>query len=482
MNESADAKLLYTADVLVVGGGFPGICAALASARLGAKTALVERNAILGGQAAEIDTWGLDGFLDIDGKLLIDGIPWEILQKTLKEGQSDPLYSSIDLDLLAREGIPAALHKVDLDLYIPYSYPGPNTLGAFNDQYVNPNAYRYVALTLLKEADVQVLYQMPVIAAIMKENTVSGVIIQGENGQKYRVDAKRIVDTTQSASVCTCAGSVFQFSQGYMGTLVRVAGVEILKTIDYIRNHDEDWFLRPMAGKKADADEMEKLVRGGHPLFIHGFMSLLDQAIKDNSEYALLRRSNGAQVWFFYERDNIGVYPTFGDNFESVNVADPLNYSNAITAARRQQWIMHRFFREYVPGFEHAHLMDVNANISKAISISHEPSGFTDYDISVKDLTSESDRKDIITIVRGHPNCGQNEHGWGVPMASLIVKTLDNVLVTGKPASRMIHYIGTCAKVGEAAGVTAAVSALDGTPLRYTDPVKIRSLIKNGIK
>ena len=57
------------------------------------------------------------------------------------------------------------------------------------------------------------------------------------------------------------------------------------------------------------------------------------------------------------------------------------------------------------------------------------------------------------------------------------MKGFDNLLVTGKPASRMIHYIATCAKVGEAAGAAAAVSALENTPLRETDPAKIREKI-----
>lgn len=499
-----EAKILADVDVLVVGGGFPGICAALASARAGAKTLLVERNAVLGGQAAEIDTWGLDGFLDIDGKLLIGGIPWEILQKTVAEGQSDPLFTRIDYGLMEREGINAALKKADLEAYIPYSRPDSWMMNAFNDQYVNPNAYRYVSLKLLDEAGVQILYQMPVIDAILEKNAFKGVVVQGENGLKYTILAKRIVDTSQSATVSACAGNPYPHTKGYMGTLVRVGGIDIMRTLDFveaqIQSEDPDvlaaedtamrealaegrcppepnWFLRPMVGKRANVEEMRAMVREGNPLFLHGFMKTLEKAMQDNPEYARIKRSNGEHVWLFYERDGMGVYPTFGDGFESVDVGDPLNYSEAINAARRLQWIYHRFFREYVPGFENAHLMDVYANISKALRMDKAPCPFTEHVLQEEDFSGRSQRDDILTYVRGHPHTGLNEKGWGIPLASLIVRGYENLLVTGKPASRMIHYIATCAKVGEAAGAAAAVSALEGTALRDTDPNKIRKNI-----
>ena len=299
MKRNDSPERLASVDVLVVGGGFPGICAALASARAGARTMLVERNAVLGGQAAEIDTWGLDGFLDIDGKLLITGIPWEILNRTLAEGQSDPLFTRIDYDLMAREGIPTALHKADLDPYIPYSRPD-SWMNAFNDQYVNPNAYRYVSLKLLEEAGVEVLYQMPVVDALLDGTAVRGVVVQGENGAKYVIEAKRIVDTSQSASVCTFAGRPFPHSNAYMGTLVRVGGVDVQRLLQFIRENDEDWFLRPMIGKKADPDEMEQLVRGGNPLFIHGFMKTLERAIADNPEYHTICNSKRSLKAIFY--------------------------------------------------------------------------------------------------------------------------------------------------------------------------------------
>lgn len=42
----------YTCDVVVVGGGLTGVCAAVASARKGAKTALIQDRAVLGGNAS----------------------------------------------------------------------------------------------------------------------------------------------------------------------------------------------------------------------------------------------------------------------------------------------------------------------------------------------------------------------------------------------------------------------------------------------
>ena len=87
-DESMSGLSVYdSADVLVIGGGFAGVCAALAAARAGASVMLTEKSADLGGQAAEIHTWGLDGFISSTGKQLIKGIPWEILQKNRGRGR-----------------------------------------------------------------------------------------------------------------------------------------------------------------------------------------------------------------------------------------------------------------------------------------------------------------------------------------------------------------------------------------------------------
>ena len=61
VHESLETKITATCDVLVCGGGFAGIAAALAAARLGKKVILLEKQYMLGGlgtAAAITDDFG----------------------------------------------------------------------------------------------------------------------------------------------------------------------------------------------------------------------------------------------------------------------------------------------------------------------------------------------------------------------------------------------------------------------------------------
>lgn len=65
-----------------------------------------------------------------------------------------------------------------------------------------------------------------------------------------------------------------------------------------------------------------------------------------------------------------------------------------------------------------------------------------------------------------------------MPLAALLPKGLEGILVTGKPACRKIHYIASCGLVGQAAGAAAAVSVQQDCSLRETDPEKVRELLR----
>src|ERR1700722_10524204 len=77
------------ADVLVCGGGCAGLAAALASARNGAKTLLVERAGFSGGIITCVGLPYFDGLISKQtGKFAVGGIPVELLVKlgAAKEG------------------------------------------------------------------------------------------------------------------------------------------------------------------------------------------------------------------------------------------------------------------------------------------------------------------------------------------------------------------------------------------------------------
>ena len=84
------SKVEASFDVVVVGGGVAGCVAAIQSARLGAKTLIIERASQLGGT---MTTAGVDfpGLFHADCKQIIAGIGWELVCKTIKEnGDSLP--------------------------------------------------------------------------------------------------------------------------------------------------------------------------------------------------------------------------------------------------------------------------------------------------------------------------------------------------------------------------------------------------------
>ena len=86
-------------DVIVVGGGPGGIPAAIAAARNGARTLLIERSAILGGQA--VSGLPLLGFIDRQGNKVLGGIAQEFIDelKKIPLGTTDhwlcPIHNSL---------------------------------------------------------------------------------------------------------------------------------------------------------------------------------------------------------------------------------------------------------------------------------------------------------------------------------------------------------------------------------------------------
>jgi hypothetical protein len=160
---------------IICGGGPAGIIAAIAAARQGISTALVERYGFLGGMA----TAGLVAPISVfnyNHRRIIGGIPWEFIQRM------------IDIRG-AREETP---------------------LGNIT---FSPEKYKLIAQRMLLEAGVQ-LYLHSYLTGCKKEtnNTITHITIQNKNGAEA-LAAKVFIDCTGDADLSVLADVPMQPAQ-----------------------------------------------------------------------------------------------------------------------------------------------------------------------------------------------------------------------------------------------------------------------------
>lgn len=170
-------------DVAVVGAGIAGVAAALAAARTGADTTLIEKEYGLGGMA----TLGLITiYLPLDdgeGHQVCYGIVEELFRLSISMG-AEADYPTAWLENGTTE---EKLHT------------------RFKVRY-NPHLFSLLAEKLLLDHGVHILYGTSVCAVKKSENKISHVIIENKSGRSA-VEIKTIVDCSGDADVCAQAGA-----------------------------------------------------------------------------------------------------------------------------------------------------------------------------------------------------------------------------------------------------------------------------------
>ncbi|MDH5441717.1 MAG: FAD-dependent oxidoreductase, partial [Candidatus Bathyarchaeota archaeon] len=124
------------AEVIVAGAGIAGVAAAVASARSGAKTLLVERNGLLGGVATAGLMASMGNKFFANGELVIRGIALEILERLVQMGGT------------------SAGWKSPLTPKIPF----------------DPEVFSLVLLEMVKEANVGLYLHTMAVETIMSED------------------------------------------------------------------------------------------------------------------------------------------------------------------------------------------------------------------------------------------------------------------------------------------------------------------------
>ncbi len=169
-------------DVVVCGGGVAGVAAALAAARKGARTCLLEKEYALGGLA----TLGLIviylPLCDGAGTLMSGGIAEELLKCSLRYGPGD---------------IPDVWTKENASVE-------ERATKRYRVQY-NAASFMIAAEELLLSEGVNIFYDSRITDVMCKDNRISSVLLETKFGKRL-VNGRSFIDATGDADLCWLAG------------------------------------------------------------------------------------------------------------------------------------------------------------------------------------------------------------------------------------------------------------------------------------
>ena len=185
--------ILHETDVLVVGGGPAGFAAAVAAARAGARTALVERYGYLGG------LW--------TGGLVLLVYPTHATEN----GVLTQVVRGVGDELLGR--------------IARYPEAATNYAAAKPDPTTDPEITKLVMDEMVQEAGVKMFFHCWVADVVMDGNAVRGVVLESKAGRQAML-AKVVVDASGDGDVFAAAGAEHEQRLHAIGLVHRLGNVD----------------------------------------------------------------------------------------------------------------------------------------------------------------------------------------------------------------------------------------------------------------
>lgn len=408
-----DIPVADEVEVLVVGGGPAGITAAVAAARVGARTMLVERYGYLGGLATGGLVLWMDGLFDEHGQRCIGGVHWESLERARAIGG-------------LAEGSPTDLH-VDSELF------------------------KVVADEMCIESGAILRLHSWATDALVEDSRVKGVIVESKSGRQA-ILSQVCVDTTGDGDVAARAGAGYDLATMRIGLNLKVGGVDLEAFCAFEREHPER--LRAL---RTQAREL-----GGSPIS-SGLTPHSDMGIYWINVLGVADRS---------EVDTVPDSPhwDWAGELSGVDV-EALSYAEVELRKRTLKSLS--FYREHVPGYENVRLFAFASQLgvrdSRRIRGIHKLSG--------ADLEAGIGFEDAIGMIGTTwvaKNNLQVPYRSLVPesLDGLLVGgrciSVDDVAVDP------IRLIPPCMMTGQAAGTAAALAARADIAPRDLDVVALR--------
>jgi len=430
-----EIKVCDEADVVVVGGGPGGMGAAVAAARSGAKTILVERYGCLGGMATGGLVTAFPNMCNDDGVVLIKGLNEEMMQRLRDRDACDhpprELWGSRDPKQVA--------YYRQLSMF--YTMRGMVNYAV----HVDAEELKCIYDDMAREAGIKLYLHSWGTSAIVDSSSgkVCGVVFESKSG-KQAIRAKVVIDSTGDGDLLPGVGAGFETDTG-KGTRVSHAS-----HCFWIANVDtakfDEWKSTPEGEKELQARLQEGFKAGAHP----------------RGAATLLPHQEGLRwFWTREECDQIDV--------------------KALTRVELNGRIKMRktidFLRANIPGYEESYLVLSSPQLGTRGS----RRVIGDYMLNKGDADAGKTHDDTVALF---PRGGSGGPDLHVPYRALIPRGVDGMLVACRATSmdleisEYLNLIPHCVAFGQAAGTAAAQAAQAGVGVRDIDIKALQSDLK----
>ena len=443
-------------DVAVIGGGAAGLCAAVAAARRGAKTILVERTGVLGGCAAS----GLSilGYIDRQGRKVLGGLAQEIYDRLAE------MNGTIG----------------------HFRCPVHNSISPISAQMM-----KILAVELCREANVELLFNCDVTDAEVINGHIQAATVYGKCTD-IRIRAKVFVDGTGDGDLSCLADCAFTLGQEDEGRVVdgkpvmqpatlmfTVTNYDLNKFYDWLETHPGEIGIKEDYATGYDLDFFRSTP--GHCLI--GLTDTIRRA-RENGDFQIPRNQ-----FIYIKTADETLLANNTSRIIEIDASDPFQLSSGLQEGYVQIHQLMDFMHKYVPGFENAVLSDISPTLG--IRETRHFQGIRR--LSKEEMLQGLQDEETIALCGYNVDihAGRGDHidltplakAFGLPYGCFVARDADNLFLAGRTLSvdstvfAAARVMGPLMAAAQGIGVAAALCVQEGVLPAQVDVRRLREIL-----